>query len=97
MKQIRPKMTFLVEYLGATQCSLISNIFRLLSDLKSVGKGIDDSDKKESHPFWCSETVYVINMDKWTNIFTYLMGVLSFFNNGSVWNKKKLDLVFSFE
>ena len=40
-------MTFLGVNIEATQFSLISDIIRLLIDLNSVGKGIDESDKKK--------------------------------------------------
>ena len=62
-------MTFLVVYVEATQCSLISDIIRLLIDLNSVGKGIDESDKKKVTPFdvpklsllsiWINEPPYI--------------------------------------
>ena len=43
-------MTFLGVNIEDTQCSLISDIIRLLIDLNTVGKGIDESDKKKVTP-----------------------------------------------
>ena len=50
-------MTFLGVYIEATQCSLISNIIRLLIDLNCVEKGIGESDKKKATPFVVHQTM----------------------------------------